>query len=348
MLLSTKKAIFMDRTVKSKLLSTKQEVLVDRNGNIKRISMKKDFSALSFSEKERICESIFINNGPYWHLYTDGTKMQNLFFNQEEFNTGMWSLAASLHLCKSVRSLTFELMTNHIHLIVAGQKEECIRVFELYKARLKNIFAKAGRNIDWGQFKMNILPIESLQALRNEIIYTNRNAFVANPSYTPDSYPWGGGCAYFNPWLKHLITSPLGRLPILTQRTLLHTRDISPFTDLREINSMPFIPSFCDIKLGESMFRDARSYFNSLTRNAEAFSQIANRLKDTIFLTDEELYSVICSHISKEYSVKAPSQLSAQQKVDTARYMHFGYNASNQQLRRMLRLDLAILGELFP
>ena len=111
---------------------------------------------------------------------------------------------------------------------------------------------------------------------------------------------------------------------------------------------MPFIPSFCDISLGESMFRDARNYFNSLTRNAEAFSQIASRLKDFIFLTDEELYSVICSHISKEYSVKAPSQLSAQQKIDTARQMHFGYNASNQQLRRMLRLDLSILEELFP
>ena len=92
------------------------------------------------------------------------------------------------------------------------------------------------------------------------------------------------------------------------------------------------------------MFRDARSYFNSLTRNAEAFSQIASTLKDSIFLTDEELYSVICSHISKEYSVKTP----AQQKIDTARQMHFGYNASNQQLRRMLRLDLSILEELFP
>ena len=111
---------------------------------------------------------------------------------------------------------------------------------------------------------------------------------------------------------------------------------------------MPFIPSFCDIKLGESMFRDARSYFNSLTRNAEAFSQIASRLKDSIFLTDDELYSVICSHINKEYSVKAPSQLSTQQKIDTARQMHFSYKASNQQLRRMLRLDLSILEELFP
>ena len=96
------------------------------------------------------------------------------------------------------------------------------------------------------------------------------------------------------------------------------------------------------------MFRDARSYFNSLTRNAEAFSQIASRLKDSIFLTDEELYSVICSHISKEYSFKTPAQLNAQQKIDTARQMHFGYNASNQQLRRMLRLDLSILEELFP
>lgn len=195
---------------------------------------------------------------------------------------------------------------------------------------------------------MGIMPIESLPALRNEIIYTNRNAFVANPAYTPDSYPWGGGCAYFCPWLKHLITSPFEGLPILTQRALLHTRDISPFADLRVIDSMPFIPSFCDISLGESMFRDARSYFNSLTRNAEAFSQIASRLKDTIFLTDEELYSVICSYISKEYSVKTPVQLSAQQKIDTARQMHFNYNATNQQLRRMLRMDLSILDELFP
>ena len=310
--------------------------------------MKKDFSALSFSEKERICESIFISHGPYWHIYTDGTMMQNIFCNEEDFKIGMWCLAAALHLCKSVRAITFELMGNHVHLILAGQKEDCIKAFGLFVERLRQAFPKRQRIIDWSKLKMEILPIESLQALRNEIIYVNRNAFVANPMYTPDSYPWGGGCAYFCPWLKHLATTPLREMPILTQRALLHTKKIAPLADLKVIDSMPFIPSFCDIKLGESMFRDARSYFNSLTRNAEAFSQIAARLKDAIFLSDEELYSVICSHINKEYSVKTPSQLSAQQKIDTARHMHFGYNATNQQLRRMLRLDLAILEELFP
>ena len=310
--------------------------------------MKKDFSTLSFTEKERICESIFIANGPYWHVYTDGTKMQNIFCCKEEFISGMWCLAAALHLGKDVKALTFELMTNHVHLILAGQQKNCINAFDLFAARLKKAFPKRERAIDWSQFKMDILPIESLQALRNEIIYANRNAFVANPDYTPTSYPWGGGCAYFCPWIQHLKTSSFGELPILTQRGILHTRDIAPFADLKVIDSMPFIPSFCDILLGESIFRDARSYFNSLTRNAEAFSQIASRLKDTIFLTDEELYSVICTYINKEYSVKTPSQLSAQQKIDTARHMHFGYNASNQQLRRMLRMELSILEELFP
>ena len=310
--------------------------------------MKKGFSALSFLEKEKICENIFRDNGPYWHLYTDGTKMQNIFCCEDDFKAGMWCIATAMHLCKDVQMLTFELMSNHTHLILAGVKEDCIKAFDLFATRLKKSFPKRQHIIDWSQFKMDILPIDNLQALRNEIIYANRNAFVANPAFTPESYPWGGGCAYFSPWLKYLLTIPLGNRPIQIHRELLHTKKIAPFADLREINSIPFIPSFCNIRLGESMFRDARSYFTSLTRNAEAFSQIASRLKDSVFLTDEELFSVLCSHINKEYSIKAPSELSAQQKIDTARHMHFNFNASNQQLRRMLRMDIVILEELFP
>ena len=147
--------------------------------------MKKDFSALNFTEKEKICERIFISNGPYWHIYTDGTKMQNIFCCEKDFKTGMWCLAAALHLCEDVHLLTFELMGNHVHLILAGLREACIKTFDLFVTRLQKAFPKRERAIDWSQFKMEILPIERLQTLRNEIIYANRNAFVANPDYTP-------------------------------------------------------------------------------------------------------------------------------------------------------------------
>ena len=312
------------------------------------ISMKKDFGALSFSEKERVCESIFISNGPYWHLYTDGSRMQNIFCSEEDFKVGMWSLAATLHLFGSVRALTFELMSNHIHFILSGPKEDCVKVFDLFASKLKKIFGKSGRGINWSCFRMDILPIEDIKALRNEIIYVNRNAYVANSAYTPDSYLWGGGCAYFTPWLKYLKTTPLGEHKVNIQRSLLHARDVSPFSSLTEISSIPFIPSFCDIKLGESIFRDASSYFHALTRNAETFSQIASRVKDTIFLTDEELYLVAHSHIVAEYSVKAIALLTVQQKIETARYLHFNYNATKQQLRRILRMELPVFEELFP
>ena len=94
--------------------------------------MKKDYSALSFSEKERVCESIFISHGPYWHIYTDGTMMQNIFISKDDFIMGMWCLAAAQHLCKSVRVITFELMGNHIHFILAGAKEDCIKAERLH------------------------------------------------------------------------------------------------------------------------------------------------------------------------------------------------------------------------
>lgn len=312
------------------------------------INMKKDYCALSFSEKERDCERTFEENGPYWHLYTDGTQMQDIFCSEEDFATGMWTLAGAVHQKKGARVLTFQLMNNHLHLIFAGRREDGNEIFGTFETRLRRALVKTGRAIDWSRFKMDILPIEDLKALRNEIIYVNRNAFVANDAYTPDSYPWGGGCAYFNAWTGHLHTSRLGDMKVATQRELLHLRDFAPYAELREIDMMPFVPSFCDIRLGESMFRDARSYFNSLTRNAEAFSQIAVRLKDSVFLTDEELFAVMSTYINKEYSSKSAALLNGEQKISVARHLHFNYNASNQQLRRLLRLDLAILEELFP
>ena len=96
------------------------------------------------------------------------------------------------------------------------------------------------------------------------------------------------------------------------------------------------------------MFQDARSYFNSLTRNAEAFSQIAERLKDTIFLTEDELYQVALKYSESHFDSRNLTILSGEQKIQLAKELHFKYKAGNQQIRRILRLELSILNEMFP
>ena len=303
---------------------------------------------LTFAEKERECERLFEKSGPFWHLYTDGRVMEDFLCTEEDFKIAMTALAVAAVLFKKVRIITFELMSNHIHMILNGEAEDCLELFERFKARLRRILKTNGRVINWEAFKADILPIETLNALRNEIIHVNRNAFVANPQFTPFSYPWGGGCAFFLPCFNHLSARSLKEVGFNKARELTHFREIRLIEDLKFFGDIAFIPSFCKTDIGESMFRDARSYFNSLTRNAEAFSQIAQRIKDSVFLTDEEMYAAATMYAEKTYGNRQLSLLNPEQKIQISKELHFKYNASNQQIRRLLKLDIGILNELFP
>lgn len=308
----------------------------------------KTFSSLSYTEKERICESIFLQEGPFWHLFTDGTRMQNIFTCEDDFETGMNILAVLSCGYTDIKIVAFEFMSNHLHWILAGKREICLEMFEEYKIRLRRVFRKMGKILDWSQFQADIIPIDNLKSLRNEVIYAHRNAFVAQAEYTPYNYPWGSGIAYFNPTFKSLPVENFDSIAYDRRRSLAHRREIEGLSKLKFFRNRVFIPSFCDVELGESLYCDARSYFSSLTRNAETFSEIASRLKDVIFLTDDELYAAAVKYCTDEYNIKQLAVLSPEQKLTTAKELHFRYNATKQQLRRMLKLDLNVLDQLFP
>lgn len=302
---------------------------------------------MTFAEKERACEQAFVESGPFWHLYTDGTRMGDIFCGEEDFRLGMTTLAVCAVLCPGAQLVTFELMSNHVHLIMRGDSKDCLEIFSQFKRRLKRLFQQRETVVDWDLFQPGILKIETLKALRNEIVYVNRNAYVAHQKYTPFSYPWGGGCAYFSPVINLLPVKTVREVGIIKVRELTHYRNVTDLAALKFLDDVPFIPSFCCIEIGERMFQNARSYFYSLTRNAEAFSQIASRLKDTVFLTDDEMFVVAARLADGNFSTKL-GLLTPDQKIELARNLHFDYNATNQQLRRILKIDLAVLNELFP
>ena len=303
---------------------------------------------LTFNERERVCQRVFDENGPFWHLYTDGTAMQNIFCNDEEMKKGMMVLAVTAVLFGKVKIITFELMSNHVHLILSGNHDDCIEFFARFKQRLKWVFRSIGRVVDWDSFQADIIRIESLRSLRNEIIYVNRNAYLVNPDYTPFNYPWGGGWAYFSPVIRNLPVKTVKEIGFNRSRELTQCRDVAKLHQLTFVNDVVFIPSFCHIDIGEALFHDARTYFYSLTRNVEAFSEIASRLKDKVYMTQDELYSVAGDIAAREFNTRQLTLLPPEQKIWLAKELHFKYNATSQQLRRILNLDLAVLSQLFP
>lgn len=297
---------------------------------------------------EEICENAFRRNGPFWHLYTPGDLTEIIFTCREEFVVGMNLVAVCLAAFPGLRILTFTLMNNHIHIILAGSREDALAFFDQFRKRLKRFLAGACRYPDLAPLKPDTYEIPDLRALRAEIVYVNRNGYVVQPDHTPYSYPWSAGVLYFNPLLKGLPKKRLSSFSQPEQRRLYHSRLVN-LPDRYEVYGEMIAPSsYCCIEEGEMYYRDAHQYFQILGRNQEAGCGIAKRLGDTSFLTDEEMFGVARTLSARDYGLRSPATLPAEAKTALAKTLFFEYKASPRQLRRLLKLDGAVLESLFP
>ena len=295
----------------------------------------------TFAQSERSCEASFQNAGPYWHAYTSGKNTPVLFTCKEDlaFVMNVIAQAASLLLPKNIVIITFEVMNNHFHFILSGDRELIMEFFAFIRKRLKRTIP----NTDG--LELQLKPIESLSALRNGIVYTNRNGYVAISDYTPFSYPWGCGRYYFNDIPLHQRFGEVflgskremfrGRAPELPDNWLMTDGYIAP-------------PSYCALLFGMSLFRDAHHYFNALTKQVESYSEVAVDIDDDYFLTDTELFSKVMITIRETYKLDSLRQLTRAQLLDFARALRHKYRSSNGQIRRVLGLSQYDVNALFP
>lgn len=148
---------------------------------------------LTFSQKEYYCEGLFEQNGPYWHICTPGEEMEVIFTSEEDFRFGMNAIALAVaelssktetdEGCVAFEVVTFELMSDHIHLIMRGPREICLELLSIFRTKMRVYMAHRGRSINWSGFKCDDpIEITDIEMLRNEIIYVNRNGYVASKS----------------------------------------------------------------------------------------------------------------------------------------------------------------------
>lgn len=293
----------------------------------------------NFTDSERKCETNFQCSCPYWHAYTSGRDTALLFTNDNELVFVMNLIAQTASLYQGVTIIAFELMNNHFHFIVSARREAVIDFWQYLQKRLKRFFAAIS------QTQLSIKQIDTLQSLRNNIVYTNRNGYVANPNYTPFSYPWGTGRYYF-------LDSPSGinvsdaRYDDL--RTMFRCRTLE-MPDNWQIKDGYIMPSsYCAVKFGMSLFRDAHHYFAMVSKNVEAYSEVAVEIDDGEFLTDSELFEQLMRIIKKHYGQTSMRSLTGAQKMDLARCLHYDFRSSNGQIRRLLGLAQYEIDSLFP
>lgn len=166
--------------------------------------MAKDVKEHSFYEKEDRCGRVFAltlrQYGGVWHLCTPGEKQPIIFKDPEDYVFTMMLMAMCAFDCPSVQVITFIIMSNHIHVVLCGSEDDVLAFFAMFKRRLQRYLAEKEQRTDLSNFTCEKpIPIETLESLRNQICYTNRNNYVVDPGQTPFSYPYGANAYYFMP-----------------------------------------------------------------------------------------------------------------------------------------------------
>ena len=265
---------------------------------------------LSFGEREQQCKDLFFSRGPYYHLCTPGDCQLVLFETDDDFRFAMNLMASSTYSEPDVNVITFEAMRTHLHLIGEGPVSAAEEWFSKLRKRLYRFYQSTGRVRNLDSFQASVFPIDDLSFLRNSIAYVNRNGY---------------------------------------RRQLFGSHSVDYAGEAPIVDGYISPAFFCDLKLGEGVFRDARHYFSLVSRSVEAYKDIANLLGDSIYYTDDELYLIVRQICRDRYGNARPEILTLEQKMELARTLRFEYKSSDRQIQRMLHLDerrlLALFGK---
>lgn len=300
---------------------------------------------ISYIESERMCEAAFLSGGRWWHLYTPGNLTSLVFANDNDYRFAMNLMARCLAEFPTLSVITFEIMSNHIHIVLSGDEHIINEFFATFRKRLKRYLSTKAQGRLSNQFQMSLKPINDLKALRETIVYVNRNGYVVDPSHTPFSYPWGTGRYYFN---DVQFAKKLSDVSDIGIRRMFRSRNPHLHGDYRVIDGYVSPLEYCAVKLGMAMFRNAHQYFYMISKNIEAYEKLAAELDDGEYLTDSELFTQVVKILKTGYAANSLRDLTTAQKQDLARKLRSDYRSSNGQIRRILGLSQYEIDSMFP
>lgn len=267
-----------------------------------------------------------------------------IFKSEKDFKAAMTILAACAGMFPGVKIYAFQLMSNHVHLIVAGEESEVQCFFAFYVGRLKKYLA---HSVDLSAFRLKLFLVSDLAYMRNAIAYVNRNGFVVNNEVTPFSYPWGSSRYFFQPAACKYDQICGREIGVASLREIMHCRTCDYLKDFKVIDGYISPLEFCHVAEAENVFRDAKQYFYTIARNVEANSEVAKSIGESIFYTDSDLFSVASKIAKEHYGSHNLKTLPIEAKLDVAKRLHFDYNAGDKQLSRLLGIDLMVVKALF-
>lgn len=244
--------------------------------------------------------------------------------------------------------VAFCLMDNHIHLILYGSREACLRWMALYH-KLTMMWQRSHREtspID-EPWEYDAWQVYDEEDLRQKITYVFRNPMIARMGFTPQGYRWSSARLVFSDYGEVPEgTRRIGTLSSYELRKAFDSKIGLPEEWLLMQDGLIWPGSYTDFKRVERLFGHPRNYLFYLNQNVE--TEINQQMYgETISLPDQDVIRLAREFSQKQFGVDDIARLNIQDRIRLCRSVKKETRASLKQLARIIHLPLGDLKKIF-
>lgn len=236
--------------------------------------------------------------------------------------------------------LSFILMSNHLHFVLAAASEKEAEAFILalkhryslylrHKYGIKEFLRGNGVKVD------RLFPED--EDPEKAIAYVQMNCVAANICSHPSQYPWGTGNLYFN--RTKPVGQPLGSLSKRARKRLLHS-DIDTIPGHWSVGADGYIlpQNYVDAASVEACFRTPKRMNWFLANSSKAKKRLESSDEHLPAFRDQVILAAIPDLCQSLFGKKDFSLLARDEQVEFLRQLRFRFSANVNQIARVCGL----------
>lgn len=284
----------------------------------------------------------------YYHCASKGFDHCVLFSNSREFIAGMNRIAFCRASIPGVLVLAFCLMDNHVHFIMYGMKDDCLRWMSLYQ-KLTMMWQRNHRDgalVDepWNNAAWQIYDEEDL---KRKIVYVLRNPTVARIGFVPDGYRWSSAGLVFADVSDIPETGKkVGTMSSYEKRNIFETHIELPEDWELLPSGLVWPGNYTETKRVEKLFGHPKNYMFYLNQNVE--TDINHEMYNgELSLPDQDIIGIARDISASRFGTNDLALLDLQHRIQLCKIVKKRTGASLKQLARIVHLPLADLKKIF-
>ena len=266
------------------------------------------------------------------------------FRDDEDFVTGMNHVAIQAALMPEVIVLAFILMSNHVHFVLYGTRQEVEAFVNSFKGRFSHYLC---RKYDIKEFlrrnKLDIKEIseEEAEALERTIAYVQMNCVAASICLYPGQYPWGTGSTFFQVTAQN--HRRVGNLSGRERIRLLHSGAALKLPDEWLLSESGFVlpESYVDVNHIESVFRSPKRMQYFLNSSSKARKRLEAEDERLPAFRDQVILGAMPDLLQSLFQKSAFGALTAGEQAETLRQVRFRFSAGMHQAARVCGISYA-------